>query len=275
MNKKSFTLIELLVVIAIIGILSSLVIARFSDVRGDARIANTLQWAAGQHRLIGANLVGHWPLNEGSGASTPIKDLSGYGHTGTMVNFSGNPWVAGVPGTGNMALNFSGAQSVALPNANELIKDNNNWTMSAWFKATSIGSYASSDRVITLRYASGNTATSLSLAYDNQAQFLYRKADNNFGYLTYTGIKTGEWYHLVGTFNGVTYTAYLNGADKKTANDTFAGLSSEVAHIGSFANSSFFFSGAISDVRIYNTAITAEEVSRIYAETKDKYLVYE
>ncbi len=46
MNKKSFTLIELLVVIAIIGILSSLIIARFSNVRESARIANTLQWSS-------------------------------------------------------------------------------------------------------------------------------------------------------------------------------------------------------------------------------------
>jgi prepilin-type N-terminal cleavage/methylation domain-containing protein len=63
MSKKSFTLIELLIVIAIIGILSSLVIARFSNVRDNARIANTLQWSAGIHRTLGANLVGYWPLN--------------------------------------------------------------------------------------------------------------------------------------------------------------------------------------------------------------------
>ena len=77
MDKKSFTLIELLVVIAIIGILSSLVIGRFNNLQERARIANTLQWSAGVHRTLGANLVGHWPLNG------DLNDISGYGINGT------------------------------------------------------------------------------------------------------------------------------------------------------------------------------------------------
>ncbi len=38
MNRKGFTLIELLVVIAILGILVSLILPRFSDVRNNANI---------------------------------------------------------------------------------------------------------------------------------------------------------------------------------------------------------------------------------------------
>jgi prepilin-type N-terminal cleavage/methylation domain-containing protein len=105
MNKKSFTLIELLVVIAIIGILSSLVIGRFSDWGENARISNTLQWSAGTHRVLGAHLVGHWPLNEGS--EMVAKDVSGYDNHGTMHNFQESDWDNdGVPGTGDKALGF-------------------------------------------------------------------------------------------------------------------------------------------------------------------------
>ena len=38
MNRKGFTLIELLIVIAILGILVSLILPRFSDVREDANV---------------------------------------------------------------------------------------------------------------------------------------------------------------------------------------------------------------------------------------------
>jgi prepilin-type N-terminal cleavage/methylation domain-containing protein len=129
MNKKSFTLIELLVVIAIIGILSSLVIARFSNISESARIANTLQWAAGTHRTLGANLIGHWPLNEGSG--TIANDISGYGNNMTLSDIE---WVSGITGTDNMALKLHETNGSYFIKPIDVGLDLNNETISFWMK---------------------------------------------------------------------------------------------------------------------------------------------
>jgi hypothetical protein len=83
---------------------------------------------------------------------------------------------------------------------------------------------------------------------------------------------TKEWTHITLVMDGSQAKMYVN--------TDFSHLKSYTSYIipSNFRmgrGSSFYFNGALSDVRIYNTALTAEEVSRIYAETKDQYLVYE
>jgi len=106
-SNKGFTLIELLVVISIIGMLASIVLASLNSAREKARIAASMQFEANLYRVYGANAVGIWNFDEGSG--TTVADLSGRNNTGTLV---GNPvWVDGIAGK---ALQFNGTNKVSL-----------------------------------------------------------------------------------------------------------------------------------------------------------------
>jgi prepilin-type N-terminal cleavage/methylation domain-containing protein len=259
MNKKSFTLIELLVVIAIIGILSSLVIARFSNVRENARIANTLQWAAGQHRLMGANLIGHWSLNGNT------NDISGYGSTGTLHGTSS--FVDGVQGTGNLSLQFNDGGSLRIPH-NERIPTSN-FTYSFWFKHDTeiAGSFRNflwrEDRQPSLWLRSTDNRVHYSMRHDS----LQRDCDST------NEINPNIWAHIViqNYWDGsIGYSSiYINGnLENHCSRDSAPDSSDSYVRFG-LIDSSFY------DIRIYDKALTAEEVSRIYTETKDKYLVYE
>jgi prepilin-type N-terminal cleavage/methylation domain-containing protein len=276
MNKKSFTLIELLVVIAIIGILSSLVIVRFSDVRGDARIANTLQWAAGQHRLMGVNLVGHWPLNGN------LNDISGYGNHGTL--FGDPEWVLeGVPGVDSYSLSFDAVDDIV--DTNFKLDGDSSYTMSAWINTSSITrSYQGILGDWWWRGVSGNKQIDLGLNNDKiYACITHDSASTSL--VSNQTISINTWYHITLSYDNTlvsnNFKIFLNGDLEKQGN---APTTSDIVdysirigmwRVGDDGHDSYPFIGLVNDVRIYNIALTVEEISRIYAETKDKYLAYE
>jgi prepilin-type N-terminal cleavage/methylation domain-containing protein len=274
MNKKSFTLIELLVVIAIIGILSSLVIARFSNVSDNARIANTLQWSAGVHRLLGANLVGHWPLDEGS--DVIFNDISGYGNHGTCNLGSGYcpSWTEndGIPGTGNPGLEFDGVDDYI--DINSIGDDLVSMTFSVWIKSNNLSSHLSS---VAITYFSQDTQARIILSPNASPGVRIRWRTPDGAYLYYllaSSVSSEVWNHFSMIYNAEdnTLISYLNG-DKEYEYNSVDGYSTfnvfQIGKASAFDN----MDGFIADVRIYDTALTAEEVNRIYAESRDRYLV--
>ena len=84
------------------------------------------------------------------------------------------------------------------------------------------------------------------------------------------------WYHLVavfkkndsGTTNGY-LKAYLNGILEATHNSSFRQATTPTSNlfIGTHDSSNYRFSGQISDVRIYDRALTNIEVERLYKST--------
>lgn len=82
----------------------------------------------------------------------------------------------------------------------------------------------------------------------------------------------GSWQLLVGTFEkGVGSKIYLDGVLKGTTN-TSIGITytqNSVLNIGRYAGG-VYFNGLIQDVRIYNRALTPEEIKILYDLTKNK-----
>jgi len=89
-------------------------------------------------------------------------------------------------------------------------------------------------------------------------------------YETNTALTNNAWHHLLFTFNSTTneVNQYINGvldsASPHTKNDLIA-VNTQPIRIGGGYNLSNFFDGKISNVSIFNQALTSTEVMKLYS----------
>lgn len=79
-------------------------------------------------------------------------------------------------------------------------------------------------------------------------------------------IKKGNWYKLTYTYDGAAAKLYINGVLKKTVNVTTAFTpNSNDIFIGQTGNPQYpyWFNGIIDEIKIYNRALTAKQVSKL------------
>src|SRR5262249_34522899 len=78
-------------------------------------------------------------------------------------------------------------------------------------------------------------------------------------------VDDGAWHHLAATFDGTATTLDVEGVavSLSYAQGNSNADNSRLA-IGSFAYPSFFFTGIIDEVRVYNRALTAQEITSLY-----------
>jgi prepilin-type N-terminal cleavage/methylation domain-containing protein len=270
MNKKSFTLIELLVVIAIIGILSSLVIGRFNNWGRNARIANTLQWSAGVHRLLGANLVGYWTMDGNA------NDISGCNNHGTENGIPG--WSNETPSGSGQSLQLNSSQWIRrVTTENDSLDIRGEVTISIWFRRDDASSYA---YLISKNIDEGAADQQYAIYFPNQNQlgFFLEGRSLYWAYAT----ESNRWYNITATRDSSSIKVYIDGNIVSPViasnSDMFFRPYLSIGCRSSNADgstTSHRFSGLIDDVRIYDTVLISEEIGRVYVETKDKYLVYE
>ena len=82
---------------------------------------------------------------------------------------------------------------------------------------------------------------------------------------THTAIATGNWYHAVVVFTSSTARMYLNGADLGTKSVNTSSISYTQTVIGGMLyNNGYRFEGLIEDVAVFDTELSAADVTAIY-----------
>jgi hypothetical protein len=212
-------------------------------------------------------LVGYWKFDEGTG--TTASDSSGNGNHGTLMN--GPIWI---DGKRLKALDFDGVDDyVEVPHSTTLTFPN--FTLEAWiYLRTDIGN--EQRRIISKQYTeqrsysfdifgngySGSTGNQLVLSIGNGATWI--------NFMSTTHLTKETWYYVVGTHEGTTSKIYINGGlDKEgttttQTTDNPAPLTIGCSHETGPENPhiSAFFPGIIDDVRIYDRALSQQEIQR-------------
>ncbi len=273
-KTKSFTLIELLVVIAIIALLVVIIAIPTRSVIRNARIATTLQYEASLHKNLGADIVGWWQFDEGSGSIA--KDISGKNNHGTIYGSTpeGNRWVDGVPGKGGKALSFNGSSDyVSLQYS--ILPSIEDWTLCLWINVPSDAPNQNS----IIYSQSGNNGDNFILYSDTTFGTANRQIrlwmESPIEILVGPDIRGRGWIHLTLVRNENNYILYIDGNENKSGsnNKNIGDNSNRRLFSGSWGSiEERYFKGIGDDVRIYNRALTAEEIQEIYLSTKDKYL---
>jgi len=209
---------------------------------------------------LNLGLVGYWSMDEGSGSKA--YDQSGNRNTGTAYS-STTPTASWADGKLGKALDFDGTDDyVNIPTASS-INITSNITVSAWIN---IKVWKEADVV-----ESGNTGYMLWTAPSQANKIVWGRQGSTAGQVlsvTTFNTKLNTWYHIVGTHDGTTLRIYVNGVvdNTKVAATSF----SNGANLFIASGLDGKFNGLIDEVRVYNRALSAGEVNRLYNLTKPK-----
>jgi hypothetical protein len=76
-------------------------------------------------------------------------------------------------------------------------------------------------------------------------------------------ISADEWYHAAATYDGTTIRLYVNGQEKGSEK-VLLNTAALTSTIGRLDREGSYFDGIIDDVRIYNRALSDEQVKALY-----------
>ena len=202
------------------------------------------------------SLVALWTFDEGSGKT--LKDITGNGHDGKFV---GEPkWVEGKYGG---ALEFDGTSNYVEVADSDKLDITETLTWATWFKPSVTINSANASAY---RLMSKNDAYFFLFNYEQIGNlgFLIKTSGTNYFVHSKTNEwKEGEWYHVVGTYDGKVLKIYINGE-----------LEGEKDHKGSIDASPLtmwigaddlphYFPGAIDETHVYNQTLDNDEVKNL------------
>ncbi len=207
--------------------------------------------------------VGSWSFDEGSGLTA--YDSSGNSNNGTLTN--GPTWNTGQV---NNALSFDGSDDYV-----DIGKGTNyfpmpRFTLCAWIKPSEVGTASTARGIISITYG-------LNL-YLNTSGILYLRINTDpststAAYISYSqNLLDNNSHYVCANYDGTNVNLFIDGILKQTQATTWGGTThwpTSQAAIGWDVNSSpWKFNGLIDEVRIYNRALSAEEIKRHYEESK-------
>jgi hypothetical protein len=204
-------------------------------------------------------MVGYWKLDDASGTSA--ADSSGNGSIGTLTN--GPTWTTGQIGG---ATNFDGTDDYIDLGNNNALNLVDNFSVSVWVNINNItqGNY----RRIFGRSQIDDNNRPMYLEYDytaNRYRAIWRNA-GTFASAVGKVLTATQWQHFVVTFKDGVLNSYSDGSlTQSVSGQVQPPSSSSSSFIGT--DSSSYFPGSLDEVRIYNRALSAEEVAKLYRTT--------
>jgi hypothetical protein len=239
------------------------------------------------------NLVGQWTFDELTTAAvgTSVKDYSGNNFNGT-IKAGHDFWGGGVPtltadryGDEGKALHFDEGSNVEIPYNSALNPEN--ISISLWAKADVNNPIVNNQYMIAMNRWNGYK---LNFQTDPKAFFTVKAdVDASADPVIYDRddadaiVTQGKWWHIVVTFGGGHMVFYLDGVMVKDWDNTPGTAFTQPTPINlvfgqdlpstgystndadpNYLNWGGFYIGALDEVRIYKTVLSASQVTSIY-----------
>jgi hypothetical protein len=215
-------------------------------------------------------LVGFWSFDGKDMSGTTALDRSGQGNNGTLTN--GPTPTEGKIGQG---MSFDGSNDYVDVGNNSALEIDVPVTISGWIKVNAMPTGGNNNALIATDLQASN--------YSGMVVYLGEDRSIGVGYGdggvpgpasrrnkdTSPIISIGSWHHIVGVIEGATeMLIYVDGVD---IGGIYSGTGDAISYTASNAQigaagawSSLYFNGLIDDVRIYNRALTFDEIKRLY-----------
>ena len=230
---------------------------------------------AATNALNASGLAGQWSFDgkqtvwTSSTAATTL-DTSGNNNTGTLTSMSQS--TSPIIGKIGQGLYFDGSNDyVNVPDAASLRVGSPNFTFAAWIKPSSV-SGCGADLVPNCIVFNKENSYEWAISNTSKINWAIRNTSPGWAWVN-SGLTalSGEWTHIVITYNGSNVITYKNGGASTNSqagsgnvdNTTYQNALRIGARSAPGAATSFF-PGSIDDVRIYNRALNANEVASLY-----------
>ena len=212
---------------------------------------------------LSQGLVGFWSFNGPDMNATQALDRSGNANNGTLTN--GPTRTIGKLG---QALSFDGSSNYINIGTQSSLDLKTKHSVSAWVKTNAIN-------VTQAIFSHGGAMCcgseyGLWIRFDGGGGTYKFFAQNNLDGVYFDSNQTvipNRWYFLTYTWDGSTESLYVDGV--LDASRALSGTITEYSNrngIGAGVREevSSYFSGIIDDVRVYNRALTGDEIKRLY-----------
>jgi len=211
-----------------------------------------------------SGLVGYWKFDEGSGATA--ADSSGTGNTGTLYN--GPTWVDGMHGK---ALSFDGATNFVQVEDSASLDMTTQISIEAWVYPRALVDSSGYDSHIISKCDLSDGTHRYNIGTHRSGKWFYNACTGVEG----TGLRLSnavaslnKWTYLAMTYDGSAISLYIDGLlDSSYAQSgpiltTTAPLGIGSKQTGAYGGpvKAAFFNGIIDEVRIYNKALSQQEI---------------
>ena len=222
-----------------------------------------------------SGLIANWKIDEGNGDT--IFDSSGNNYQGTI---QGASWIET---DGNTALSFNGVSDyVSIPSLS--VSNINSLTVSAWIKSdfskTGYIFYHGDTGEFLLHNGERFSDGPVAGRYPNIASFSVKLAGSTWYDVYSNSLEPNVWHQIVGVWEkGNSLKIYVDGvlAGQNTAISSDYLLSPGSYWLPSLgvynrgAESNTYYKGLLSNVMVYNKALTSQEISRTFIDDFNSY----
>jgi hypothetical protein len=218
-----------------------------------------------QNQKISNGLAGLWSFDGQDISNGVALDRSGNSNNGNLINIASSTFYT--MGRLGQAFNFNGTNNYVSVSDSASLNFTSAMTASAWINSSNPS--VSFPMIVTKSNGSANFPFELRLSNTRIPQF---GVSTNGAYTYITGntqIATSTWYHIAGVYDGANLNMYVNGISDTTAVPVTGTMTS--ASYGTLIGArnsvapEYFFPGKIDDVRLYNRALSASEIKRLYS----------
>ena len=211
---------------------------------------------------LNSGLVGYWTFDGKDVVNGVARDKSGNANHGSLVNIATSTFYA--PGKIGQGFNFDGSNDYVSVGNNTVLAPTTAVTISAWVKPLR--------KVDSSHYSAITSRGSINYLFmvrQGGIVLFYLPGVQNW--VTGDGAKDlfdGQWHHALVTYDGSFQRLYIDttlisssaitGNITSNSNATLLGRDTTGA-------SNYNFNGLMDDVRIYNRALSPQEISQLYS----------